>query len=90
MKKECRIWKNEQNEVKKENKETNTIVAEGDIMIVIDDGCVSLATQDNNWVLVLVSHFMLLLIVTFSLPIKLMILVMLEWETMVYLRLWVL
>ena len=44
MKKECRIWKNEQNEVKKENKETNTITAEGDIMIVIDDGCVSLTT----------------------------------------------
>ena len=30
--------------MKKENKETNTIVVEGDIMIVIDDGCVSLAT----------------------------------------------
>ena len=48
MKKECRIWKNEQNEVKKENKETNTITAEGDIMIMINDGCVSLATQDSN------------------------------------------
>ena len=41
----------EQNEVKKENKETNTIVVEGDIMIVIDDGCVSFATQDSNWVI---------------------------------------
>ena len=51
MKKECRIWKNEQNEVKKENKETNIITAEGDIMIVIDDGCVSLATQDSNRVI---------------------------------------
>ena len=44
MKKECRIWKKEQNEVKKENKETNTIAAEGHIMIVIDDGCFILAT----------------------------------------------
>ena len=34
MKKECRIWKNEQNKVKKENKETNAIVDKGDIMIV--------------------------------------------------------
>ena len=49
MKKECRIWKKEHNEVKKENKETNTIVVEGDIMIVTNDGCVSLATQDSNW-----------------------------------------
>ena len=45
------ILKNEQNEVKKENKGTNTIVAEGDIMIVTNDGCVSLATQDSNWVI---------------------------------------
>ena len=37
--------------MKKENKETNAIAAEGDIMIVIDDGCVSLATQDRNWVI---------------------------------------
>ena len=37
--------------MKKENKETNTIYVEGDIMIVTDDGCVSLATQDNNWVI---------------------------------------
>ena len=44
MKKERRIWKKEHNEVKKENKETNTIAAECDIMIVTDDGCVSLAT----------------------------------------------
>ena len=51
MKKECRIWKKEQNEAKKENKETNTIAIEGDIMIVTDDGCVSLGTQDNNWVI---------------------------------------
>ena len=51
MKKECRIWKKEQNEMKKENKETNTIVVEGDIMIVTDDGCISLVTQDNNWVI---------------------------------------
>ena len=48
MKKECEIWKKEHNEVKKENKETNTIVVDSDIMIVIDDGCVSLATQDSN------------------------------------------
>ena len=51
MMKECRIWKKEQNEVKKENKETNTILTEGDIMSVIDEGCVSLATQDRNWVI---------------------------------------
>ena len=48
LKKECRIWKKEQNEVRKENKETNTIDDEGDIMIVTDDGCVSLVTQDSN------------------------------------------
>ena len=30
--------------MKKGNKETNAIAAEGDIMIVTDDGCVSLAT----------------------------------------------
>ena len=36
--------------MKKENKETNTIVAKGDIMIVIDDGYVSLAIQDSSWV----------------------------------------
>ena len=51
VRKECRIWKKEQNDVKKENKETNAIAAEGDIMIVTDDGCVSLATQDSNWVI---------------------------------------
>ena len=34
--------------MKKENKETNTIAAEGDIMIMTDDGCVTLATQDSN------------------------------------------
>ena len=38
----------------------------------------------------MVPRSMLLLIVTFSLPIELIILVMLERETMVYLRLWVL
>ena len=37
--------------MKKENKETNAIAAEGDIMIVTDDGGVSLATQDSNWVI---------------------------------------
>ena len=42
MKNECRIWKKEYNEENKENKETNTIAVEGDI--VIDHGCVSLAT----------------------------------------------
>ena len=51
MKQECRIWKKEQNEIKKENKKTNTIVAEGDIMIMTDDGCISLVTQYNNWVI---------------------------------------
>ena len=48
MRKECRIWKNEQNNLKKENKETNAIVAKGDIVIVTDDCCVSLATQDSS------------------------------------------
>ena len=43
MRKECRIWKKEQNDVNKENKETNAITAKGD-MIVADDGCASLAT----------------------------------------------
>ena len=51
MKKECRIWKKEHNEVKKENKETNTIATKGDILIVIDDGCVNLAIQDRSWVI---------------------------------------
>ena len=51
MKKECRIWKKEHNKMKKENKETNIIATERDIMIVTDDGCVSLATQDGNLVI---------------------------------------
>ena len=51
MRKECRIWKNEQNNLKKENKDTNAVVAEGDIVIVIGDSCVSLVTQDSNWVI---------------------------------------
>ena len=38
----------------------------------------------------MVPHSMLLLIVIFSFPIELVILVMLEWETLVYPRLWVL
>ena len=37
--------------MKKENKENNAIAAEGDIMIMIDDSCDSLATQDSNWVI---------------------------------------
>ena len=44
MRKECRIWKKEHNDLKKENKETNAIAVGGDIMIVTDDDCVSLAT----------------------------------------------
>ena len=51
MRKECRIRKKEHNDLNKENKETNPIAAEGDIMIVTDDGCVSLATQYSNWVI---------------------------------------
>ena len=51
MKKECKIWKNEHNEMNKENKETNIIATEGYIMIVTDDDCVSLVTQDSNWVI---------------------------------------
>ena len=50
MKKECRFWKREQNEMKKNEKETNTVAAEGDIIIVCDDGCVCLAAQDSNQV----------------------------------------
>ena len=38
----------------------------------------------------MVPHSMLFIIVTFSLPIELVILVMLECETMVYPRFWVL
>ena len=34
--------------MKKENTKTNTIVAKSDTMIVIDDGCLGLATQDSN------------------------------------------
>ena len=49
MKKEYKICKNEQNEVKKENKETSTIAIEGDIMIVIDDGCVSDARASTTY-----------------------------------------
>ena len=37
--------------MKKENQKTNTIDAKGDIMIVIDDGYVSLENQDSNWVI---------------------------------------
>ena len=37
--------------MKKENKGTNTFALAGDIMIVTDDGCVRLATQDSNWVI---------------------------------------
>ena len=48
MRKECRIRKKEHNDLNKENKETNAIAVECDIMIVTDDGCVSLATQYSN------------------------------------------
>ena len=51
MKKECRFWKREQNEMKKNEKETNTVAAEGNITIVCDEGCVSLVAQDSNWVI---------------------------------------
>ena len=51
MKKECRFWKREQNEMKKNEKETNTVAAEGNITIVCDEGCVSLIAQDSNWVI---------------------------------------
>ena len=37
--------------MKKEKKETNAIAAKGDIMIVTNEDCVSLATQDSNWVI---------------------------------------
>ena len=36
--------------MKKENKKTNTIASKCDIMILTDDGFISLATQDSNWV----------------------------------------
>ena len=48
MRKECKILKKEQNDVKKENKETNEIATKGDIMIATNNGCVSLANQDSN------------------------------------------
>ena len=51
MKKECRFWKREQNEIKKNEKETNTVAVEGNITIVCDEGCVSLVAQDINWVI---------------------------------------
>ncbi|URE40384.1 hypothetical protein MUK42_35170 [Musa troglodytarum] len=51
MKKECRFWKREQNEKKKNEKETNTVAAEGDIIIVCDNICVSFVAQDSNWVI---------------------------------------
>ena len=51
MKRGCRIWKKEHNAVKKENKETNTIVGKGDTMIVTDDGCFSLTAHDSSWVI---------------------------------------
>ena len=44
MKKECKIVKREQNEGKKNNQENNTIFAKGDIVIVCDDGFVSLTS----------------------------------------------
>ena len=44
MKKECKILKREQNEGKKNNQENNTIFAKGDIVIVCDDGFVSLTS----------------------------------------------
>ena len=50
-KKECRFWKREQIEMKKNEKETNTIATEGNITIVCDEGCVSLIAQDSNWVI---------------------------------------
>ena len=51
MKKECRFWKREQNEMKKNEKEINTVAAEGNITIVCDEGYVSLVAQDSNWVI---------------------------------------
>ena len=36
--------------MKKENKKTNTISSKCAIMILTDDGFVSRATQDSNWV----------------------------------------
>ncbi|KAM6553699.1 hypothetical protein CsatB_014461 [Cannabis sativa] len=35
----------------KNEKETNTVSTEGDVVIVCDDGYVSLATQDCSWVI---------------------------------------
>ena len=43
MKKENRFWKREHNERKKNEKETKIIITKGDIVIICDDGCVSLA-----------------------------------------------
>ena len=51
MKKECRLWKREQGEGKKDEKETNTVATEGDVVIVCDDSYVSLACQESDWVI---------------------------------------
>ena len=58
--------------MKKENKETNTISTGGDIMIVTDDGYVSLTTQDSNWVIDYVASFHVISY-SFSLPTELVI-----------------
>ena len=53
MKKECRIWKREQreqNEGKRNDKETNLVSTDGDVVIVCDDSCVNLITEECNWV----------------------------------------
>jgi len=48
MKKECRIWKREQGEGNEDEKETNTVAAEGDVTIICDDSCVSLMCQESD------------------------------------------
>ena len=51
MKKQCKFQKREQNKRKKNKKETNTITVESNIIIICDDGYVSLAAQNNNQVI---------------------------------------
>lgn len=50
MKRECRLLKREQSGGSKEEKETNTVAAEGDISVIYDDDCINLVSQESDWV----------------------------------------
>lgn len=49
--KECKILKREHNQGKKNERDANTVSTKGEVVLVCDDGCVSLATQDCSWVI---------------------------------------